>query len=58
MAPENGRPSDAMEEKIKKKGNLVGPFTRAPIYPFATAFFLLLAAFSGAATSSLLASSN
>lgn len=47
MAPESGRPSDAIKEKIKKKGKLVGPLHEGPDLSVCNSLLLTLGSFLG-----------
>ena len=45
MAPESGRPSDAIKEKIKEKGKLVGPLHEGPDLSVCDSLLLALGSF-------------
>ena len=45
MAPESGRPSDAIEEKIKKKANLAGPLHEGLDLSVCNSFLFALGSF-------------
>lgn len=45
MASESGRPSDAIEEKIKKKDNLVGPLHESSTLSVCDSLLLALGSF-------------